>query len=58
MFQDLLRDIRSSVVNNMFLYRPRTAVVQASEAPVEVAVKVRPQVEETAKSGRRRHKKR
>lgn len=58
MFQDLLRDIRSSVVNNMFLYRPRVAVVQASEAPVEVAVKARPQVEAAAKSGRRRHKKR
>ncbi len=63
MFQTLLRDVRSSVVSNMFLYRPRSTVVQASEAaPVEVAVKAaaHPQEAEQAssKSGRKRHKKR
>jgi preprotein translocase subunit SecA len=59
MFQTLLRDIRSAVVSNMFLYRPRVAAVQASEAPVEVVVKQRPQeVEKAAKSKRKRHKKR
>jgi preprotein translocase subunit SecA len=57
MFQTLLRDIRSAVVSNMFLYRPRTAVVQASEVPVEVVVKQqKPQVE--TKSKRKRHKRR
>jgi preprotein translocase subunit SecA len=59
MFQNLLRDIRSAVVSNMFLYRPRVAAVQASEAPMEVVVKQRPQeVEQAAKSKRKRHKKR
>jgi preprotein translocase subunit SecA len=60
MFQALLRDIRSVVVSNMFLHRPRPAVVQASEAPVEVVEKARPSedVEQAAKSGRKRHKKR
>ncbi len=60
MFQNLLRDIRSAVVSNMFLYRPRPAVAQASEAPVEaVAAKPKAETEEqAAKSGRKRHKKR
>jgi preprotein translocase subunit SecA len=61
MFQALLRDIRSVVVSNMFLHRPRPAVVQAAEAPVEVVEKMRPQEEaagQAAKSGRKRHKKR
>jgi preprotein translocase subunit SecA len=59
MFQTLLRDIRSAVVSNMFLYRPRVAAVQSSEAPVEVVVKPRPkQIESSAKSKRKRHKKR
>jgi preprotein translocase subunit SecA len=60
MFQDLLRDIRSVVVSNMFLYRPRAAAVQASEAPVEAAPKATrgQEAEDSSKSGRKRHKKR
>ncbi|PKN90779.1 MAG: hypothetical protein CVU44_22625 [Chloroflexi bacterium HGW-Chloroflexi-6] len=59
MFQSLLRDIRSAVVSNMYLYRPRQAAAQVTETPVEVVAKVRPQVEDqSSKSGRKRHKKR
>jgi preprotein translocase subunit SecA len=60
MFQALLRDIRTVVVNTMFLYRPRPAVVQASEAPVaEPVAREKPVVaQQPASAGRKRHKKR
>lgn len=55
MFQALLRDIRSAVVSNMFLYRPRMAVSQATEAPLETAVKPRAhESEQSSRSGRKR----
>jgi preprotein translocase subunit SecA len=62
MFQTLLRDVRSAVVSSMYLYRPRIAVAQAAEAPIEASAKPLPRPIETessaSKAGRKRNKKR
>jgi hypothetical protein len=58
MFQALLGEVRSGVIDRVFRYLPRMV---AAEAPVEAAVETIPvstpaQVE-AARAGRKRHKK-
>jgi preprotein translocase subunit SecA len=58
MFQDLLKEIRSGTVGRMFLYLPR--MVNVTETATEAAPSASQGQNETesARSGRKRHKKR
>ena len=58
MFQTLLKEIRSGVIDRVFRYLPRPVVL--AEAPAEAAVETSTSVvvETSSKAGRKRHKKR
>jgi preprotein translocase subunit SecA len=58
MFQNLLGEVRSGVIDRVFRYLPRPVTI--AEAPVETAVEtsIPAPAEPPARAGRKRHKKR
>ena len=58
MFQNLMSDIRAAVISRIFLYRPRTAVVNPEPELNTSETRIAPQAGESSQGGSRAEKKR